>query len=277
MPSPDAVCAVQMGRTGAHAVSRILVTGASSGIGRATAAQLVRLGHTVYGSSRHRPEAIEAIGAIPVELDVTDDDSVRRAADEIGPIDVLVNNAGVSHVGAVLDVPVARTRQVLEINLFGVIRTCQAFCPAMPRGGRVINVSSTAGRVGYPFMGGYVASKHALEGLSDVLRRELAPSGIQVVVFAPGTVETEQWDEVAASVDRSARSEQALARFEAMMAEERRRALPVEAVGERLARLCTEASPPPRVQQVPAPLKALLLAKLPARVLDRLFARTLFR
>ena len=176
----------------------VLVTGCSSGIGQATAAHLTGSGHTVIATARRLEDldSLAAAGSVTVALDVTDETSmvgaVRQVEDRFGGIDVLVNNAGYSQSGAVESVPLDRVRAQFETNVFGLLRLTQLVLPGMRRRrtGRVINVSSMGGRLTFPGGGVYHASKHALEALSDALRFELHPFGVQVVVIQPGLIRT---------------------------------------------------------------------------------------
>ena len=176
----------------------VLVTGCSSGIGRATAEVLARGGRTVYATAR-RVEAIEDLasaGCSLLPLDVCDEDSMQAAVETIarahGAVGVLVNNAGYGQEGAVEDVPVDEVRRQFETNLFGPHRLTQLVLPGMREQGwgRVVNVSSMGGRLTFPGGGVYHASKHALEALSDALRYEVRPFGVDVVVIEPGLVRT---------------------------------------------------------------------------------------
>ena len=176
----------------------VLVTGCSSGIGRATAEVLARGGRTVYATAR-RVETIDDLasaGCTLLRLDVCDEDSMRAAVDTIarehGAVGLLVNNAGYGQEGAVEDVPVDEVRRQFETNLFGLHRLTQLVLPGMreQRWGRVVNVSSMGGRLTFPGGGVYHASKHALEALSDALRYEVRPFGVDVVVIEPGLVKT---------------------------------------------------------------------------------------
>jgi NAD(P)-dependent dehydrogenase (short-subunit alcohol dehydrogenase family) len=174
----------------------VLVTGCSSGIGRATAERLARAGRTVYASAR-RLESIEGFtDCRTLHLDVTDDASMRAAVDTIeqehGAIGVLVNNAGYSQSGAVESVTIDEARRQLETNVLGLMRLTQLVLPGMRRqgSGRIVNVSSMGGRLTFPGGGWYHASKHALEALSDALRFEVEGFGIDVVVIQPGLIRT---------------------------------------------------------------------------------------
>ncbi len=187
----------------------ILVTGASAGIGEATARRLARAGYTVYGGARRldRLEALKSDGVRVLALDVTDDASMKAAVEQIeketGGVDVLVNNAGYGSYGAVEDVPLAEARHQFEVNVFGLARLSQLVLPAMRRkkAGRIINVSSIGGRVTLPLGAWYHASKHAVEGLSDCLRMETKEFGIHVSVIQPGGTDSE-WAQIAAQKAR---------------------------------------------------------------------------
>jgi len=182
----------------------VLITGASSGIGRAAAELLLKSGYTVYAGARRveKMRDLADLGARVLALDVSVEESLRRAVDtvlrEAGGIDVLVNNAGYGAHGAVEDVPVSEARRQFEVNLFGPARLTQLVLPGMRArgGGRIINISSIAGKIGMPTGGWYHASKHALEAYSDALRMETAQFGIKVVLIEPGPIKTE-WDDTA--------------------------------------------------------------------------------
>jgi NAD(P)-dependent dehydrogenase (short-subunit alcohol dehydrogenase family) len=179
----------------------VLVTGASSGIGRETAIELARRGHHVIAAARrhHALQQLEPLGIDVVPMDVTDHDSVvtaSRRVDELTAghgVDVLVNNAGHALFGPVETLTDTEIRRQFDINVFGLLDVTRAVLPAMrARGrGRIINISSMVGRVALPGAGGYSASKFALEALSDALRMELSSFGVSVVLVEPGFVATE--------------------------------------------------------------------------------------
>jgi NAD(P)-dependent dehydrogenase (short-subunit alcohol dehydrogenase family) len=175
--------------------ARVLVTGCSTGIGRATALHLAAGGFHVYATAREvaAVEGLRAAGCELLELDVADDASRRGAVAAAEPLDVLVNNAGYSQSGAVETVPLERVRRQFETNVFGAIELAKLVLPGMrARGrGRIINVSSMGGRFTFPGGGVYHASKHALEAFSDALRFEVAGFGVAVVLIEPGIVRTE--------------------------------------------------------------------------------------
>jgi NAD(P)-dependent dehydrogenase (short-subunit alcohol dehydrogenase family) len=181
-----------------------IVTGASSGIGEATARRLQAMGYTVYAAARRVDwmAPLAEVGIRPVAVDVTDDASlvglVEQVVAESGRVDVLVNNAGYGSYGAVEDVPLDEARRQFEVNVFGLARLTQLVLPHMrrQRSGRVINVSSIGGKIYEPLGGWYHATKFAVEGLSDSMRMELAPLGIHVIVIEPGAIATE-WSSIA--------------------------------------------------------------------------------
>src|ERR1700744_3688877 len=163
----------------------ILVTGASSGLGLATANTLAAEGHTVYGTSRD-VKKIKGVSFKPIQMDVTDDDSVNAAVSEIvkkeGNIDVLVNNAGNGITGPLYAMPVESAKKQFDVNFFGVVRVSSAVLPGMieRKSGMVINIGSLAGLFGLPYQGLYSASKFAIEGYSESLRMELQYTGVKV-------------------------------------------------------------------------------------------------
>jgi NADP-dependent 3-hydroxy acid dehydrogenase YdfG len=174
-------------------VTRVLITGCSSGIGRATAVELDKRGYEVVATAR-RPETIDDLDvAVRLPLDVTSDDSVEAAVAAAGEVDILVNNAGMSVVGPVENVPLDRVRAMLETNVLGPARMIQAFLPGMRarNRGAIVNVSSAAGRAVAPLNGYYSATKWALEALSEAVDMELTRWGIKVVVIEPGYVATD--------------------------------------------------------------------------------------
>ena len=180
-------------------MSAVLVTGASTGIGRAAAGALRDKGLEVFAGVRKPEDAERAreAGLRPVTIDVTDQASIAAAAEEVGSLQALVNNAGVAVSGPVEYVPVDEWRTQLEINVIGQVAVTQAFLPALREGGpggRVVNVSSIGGRIALPLAGPYAASKYALEAVSDSLRREVRPEGMHVSLIEPGGVKTPIWE-----------------------------------------------------------------------------------
>ena len=183
----------------------ILLTGASSGIGYDTAVALAQQGHKVYAAARRidRMEPLRQYDIVPLKMDVTDEASmqegVKTLLDAEGRIDVLINNAGYGYFGAVENVPMDDARNQLEVNVFGLARLCQLVLPTMraQHSGRIINTASVAGRSVFYYGGWYHVSKYAVESLSDAMRMELKPFGIDVVIIEPGAIKT-NWGIIAA-------------------------------------------------------------------------------
>lgn len=188
----------------------ILVTGCSSGIGRATALEAAARGHRVYATARKLESLrdLEKNGLRTLALDVTDAGSIRDAVasvlKEAGSIDALVNNAGYGQYGAVEDVTLEEWRRQFDVNLFGAVEVTRDVLPAMreKRSGTIVNVSSVGGKIAIPFAAPYCASKHALEAVADALRVEVAPFGIRVIVIEAGPIETGFADRARESVAR---------------------------------------------------------------------------
>ncbi|MDC7827457.1 oxidoreductase [Pseudomonas sp. BLCC-B13] len=176
--------------------SVVVITGVSSGIGRATAERFAKRGYRVFGSVRNRATAQAIPGVELVEMDVCDETSIRRGIDHIiaqaGRIDVLVNNAGRMMLGATEETSIAEAQSLFDTNVLGILRTTQAVLPYMREQGtgRIVNVSSVLGFLPAPYMGLYSASKHAVEGLSETLDHEVRQFGIRVALVEPSFTKT---------------------------------------------------------------------------------------
>jgi len=202
----------------------VLVTGCSSGIGRATALRLARSGWKVYASAR-RPETIADLrdaGCQTLALDVTDEQSMRAAVDTVeqaqGAVGVLINNAGYSQSGAIETVPLDAVRRQFETNVFGLVRLTQLVLPKMraQRWGKIVNLGSMGGRLSFPGGGHYHATKHAVEAISDAMRFELRGFGIDVILLEPGLITTEFGEAATASMaDTTIAGEDPYAKFNA--------------------------------------------------------------
>lgn len=176
----------------------ILITGASSGIGKATAVRLLERGHIVYGAARHlkKMDGLEKLGGHGLQMDVTDEKSVKKGVEliikEQGRIDVLFNNAGYGIYGTIENLPMEDIKGQFEVNVFGQARLLKAVLPHMRRqkSGLIINMSSVVGQVSTAISGWYASTKHAVEAMSDALRQEVKHLGIDVVVIEPGAVKT---------------------------------------------------------------------------------------
>ncbi len=209
----------------------VLITGCSSGIGRASALRLARGGWTVYASAR-RLESIADLrdaGCRTLALDVTDEQSMRAAVESVesaeGALGVLVNNAGYSQSGAIETVPMEAVRRQFETNVFGLVRLTQLVLPKMreQRWGKIVNVGSMGGRLSFPGGGHYHATKHALEAISDALRFELRGFGVDVILLEPGLITTEFGEAASASMSEltgshDGQQEDPYARFNAAVA-----------------------------------------------------------
>lgn len=181
----------------------VLVTGASGGIGLETSLRLLSEGFIVYGAARNseKMKPIVDNGGRTLYLDLTDKDSPARCVEEIlkkeGRIDILVNNAGYGLGGSLEDVPIGEAKREFDVNVFSLVRLCQLVLPVMRKngGGKIVNVSSMAGRFSSPFTGWYHASKYSVEALSDSLRLEAKPFNIKVVLVEPGMIRTD-WGKI---------------------------------------------------------------------------------
>jgi NAD(P)-dependent dehydrogenase (short-subunit alcohol dehydrogenase family) len=265
-----------------------IVTGASSGIGEATARHLRSLGYRVYAAARRvdRMAPLRAAGIDVAALDVTDEASltafVEQVIAEAGRIDVLVNNAGYGSYGAVEDVPLAEARRQFDVNVFGLARLTQLVLPHMraQRGGRIVNISSIGGKIYEPLGGWYHATKFAVEGLSDSMRVELAPFGIDVVVVEPGAIKTE-WGGIAADSALSVSGTTAYGEQAAMVANllnaaesNPRLVSPPEVVARAIGRAVTARRPRTRYAVGGGAKPILLLRRLLSdRAFDRLIVR----
>jgi len=264
---------------------RALVTGASTGIGRATATHLAGLGFDVLAGVRDPGDAPP--GLEPIQLDVTEPGHVAAAAERVGgTLHALVNNAGIGIPGPVEAVPVAEWRRQMEVDVLGQVAVTQAMLPAVLNArGRIVNMSSISGRVALPLLGTYAASKFALEAMTDALRREIETHGVYVVSVEPGGIVTPIWDKGIARSERVLEDMPAEVRrryerlFAAVRREADRRArdgLPPEAVAEVVGRALTARRPRTRyVVGRDARVRAALVRLLPDRAYDALIRRVL--
>jgi NADP-dependent 3-hydroxy acid dehydrogenase YdfG len=209
----------------ARTTKAVLITGCSTGIGRATAELLAQKDWTVYASAR-RPESIADLaqkGCKTLALDVTDEDSMRAAVEQVeaaeGAIGALVNNAGYSQSGALESVPLDDVRRQFETNVFGLLRMCQLVLPGMRAqgDGRIVNIGSMGGKLTFPGGGAYHATKYSVEAISDVLRFEVAGFGVKVVLIEPGLIRT-QFGEAAVGSMSGIESDGPYAHFNAAVA-----------------------------------------------------------
>jgi NAD(P)-dependent dehydrogenase (short-subunit alcohol dehydrogenase family) len=274
----------------------VVITGASSGIGWATAKLLLRRGFRVFGSVRKAADAERLrneFGAnfTPLLFDVTDEAAVLAAAREVRAaldgetLAGLVNNAGIAVGGPVLEIAADEFRHQMDVNVMGPVMATQAFGPLLgadaslkgPKG-RIVMVSSVAGKNGNPLMSAYSASKHAIEGLSESLRREMMLFGIDVIIVAPGAVKTPIWskaEEVDISSYRNSPFFPAMEKIRKFMRQLGDSGLPPEKIAEAIASALTSARPKVRYAMTPDPMRHIISAILPKRTLDRMIAKRL--
>jgi NAD(P)-dependent dehydrogenase (short-subunit alcohol dehydrogenase family) len=274
----------------------VLITGVSSGIGLATAQALVTKGYRVFGSVRREEDAAKVSGQlgekfVPLLLDVTDSPAVAAAVAQVtkalGDVGLyaLINNAGVVIPGPLKYTPLEEFRAHFEVNLFGLLDVTQRCLPILGATlnspyspGRIINISSTSGRVAYPFMGAYAASKHALEALSDSLRREMMLYGVQVVVIEPGTTNTPIKHKFARHISQYEESDygRMFADLEDQFAEREKSGLAVEKVVAAIVTAVESERPKTRYAVPRKWFSSWIMPRLlPDRWLDRLVARQL--
>ena len=273
----------------------VVVTGASTGIGHATAKLLLDKGFKVFGSVRKQADADRLkneLGAnfTPLLFDITDEAAVLAAARDVRAalagetLAGLVNNAGIAVAGPVLELSADQFRRQMDVNVIGPIIATQAFGPLLGsdpqlRGpkGRVVMISSVAGKNGNPLTPAYAASKHALEGLSESLRRELMLFGIDVIIIAPGPVKTPIWGkgQEAVNTDNYKNSPYlpALQKVSAYMKQLDSIGLPPEKIAERVFDALTLPHPKVRYQIAPDPLRHLVTTYLPKRMVDKIIAK----
>ena len=267
----------------------VLVTGASSGIGEACAVHLARKGFRVYAGARRleklKPlEGLADGGVTGIALDVTDEGSIAaalaRIAEDGRPLFGLVNNAGISVTGPVEEIEMNEWRRQFETNVFGVVAMSRAVMPQMRAAGRgrIVNIGSVAGRLASPFMGAYSASKHALEGLTDAMRREFALHGVKVSLIRPGFVNTPFGEQEQEGLEPFAEEgrpyAEAVARMKAWHAKGHPSGASPFDVADAVHHALTAARPHSRYT-VPARYIGPLMMRnlLPSAVVDRLFAR----
>ena len=277
--------------------SHAVVTGASTGIGRAAVKVLTERGWRVFAGVR-KPSDSDSLRqefgdeVVPLLLDVTDAAAVRAAAAGVRArlaghtLSGLVNNAGMATGGPLALESLDDIRRVFEVNVFGAVAVSQAFIPLLGADraltgepGRIVNITSVAGKLAPPFVGDYAMSKHALEAFTDSLRRELMIYGIDVIAIGPGSVLTPIWDKAEAAdetVYANTDYGSSLKAFKALFIKEGRKGLPAERIGEAIHLALTTPKPKARYAVVPNKfVNWTLPTLLPKRVVDRLLAKRL--
>lgn len=269
----------------------VVVTGASTGIGRATAGVLTKAGYRVFGSVRKQEDGAQLRTELgpnfaPLLFDITDQAAVAEAAAAVKatlagePLFGLVNNAGIAVAGPLLHIRIEEFRRQLEVNLTGQLIVVQAFAPLLdgPEPGRIVMVSSVGGRNASPFTGPYNTSKFGLEGLSESLRRELMVFGIDVIVVAPGAIDTPIWDK-ADKMDTEPYAHTvyagALEKTKEHMQGLKKNGLPPEKIGVAILKALTAPKPKVRHTISHEPWVHAFLPFIPKRWLDRMYAKAL--
>jgi NAD(P)-dependent dehydrogenase (short-subunit alcohol dehydrogenase family) len=271
----------------------VVITGASSGIGWATAKLLLDRGFRVFGSVLEQADADRLKGEFgasftPLLFDVTDQAAVLAAAREVRAalagetLAGLVNNAGVAVSEPALELPVAEFRRLMEVNFIGTVIVTQAFAPLLgadsefkgPKG-RIVMMSSVAGISGFPLSSAYSASKHAIEGLSESLRRELMLFGIDVIIVAPGVVKTPIWHHLDRAIAGNSPYDTARENALKFLRHVIELGLPPEKIAEVILKALTSASPKVRIQITRNQTWDLVSDWLPKRLVDRLIAKRL--
>jgi len=272
-----------------------IVTGASTGIGYATAFRLVQKGWRVFAGIRKEADAdslrAAGEGMRPIFLDVTRPGDIAAACETVEialagrTLDGLVNNAGLAQMGPLPLQPMEEIRKHFEVNVFGAIAMAQAFMPHLGMDaarsgdpGRIVNVTSVGGRIASPFLGAYTATKHAMESVTDSLRRECRLFGVDAIAVGPGAVKTPIWDKAEDAVGAGPYAgtawEESMSRFSEAMLAGGRDGLAPERVAEVIEQALTASNPRARYAPVPNKLVNFTIpTRLPKRFVDRVFAR----
>ena len=262
----------------------VLITGCSSGIGRALVGEFARAGHRVVATAR-RLETLEGLAGPEIAtaaLDVTDpasiESAVKYAADLVGPIDIVVNNAGYGLIAPVAELDLDELRAQLETNVVGVVAVTRAVLPQMVerRSGRIVNIGSVSGVTATPFSGAYCASKAAVHLISDSMRMELAPFGIRVITVQPGAVESRFGERAGRGVERFREGSlysQVFESIEARAGASQVGSMPAADFAHLLVGAVTAPSPPAIFRAGKHSVRLPAMARLPARFRDRIFSR----
>jgi len=277
-------------------MKNIVITGVSTGIGYAAALRLTKASHTVFGSVRNEEDAKRLQAELgenyhPLIFDVTDSNAIQDAAEYVtkvvgdNGIDALINNSGIALGGPILEVPVDVFRKQFEVNVFGIINVTQAFSKLLGAykdsyyQGKIIMISSVAGKRSYPFVGPYSASKHAVEGMSDALRRELMLYGIDVILVEPGPVKTDIWKKTPDpenNIFLKSDFEPALRKFNGMIKMFEKKGLDADVIAKRIEKIMNSNSPKTRYVLSPNKLRDHILpGLLPDRWLDKAMSKAL--
>ena len=277
-------------------MKNIVITGVSTGIGYAAALRLTKASHTVFGSVRNEDDAKRLQTELgenyhPLFFDVTDSNAIQDAVEYVtnivgdNGIDALINNSGIALGGPILELPVDIFRKQFEVNIFGIVSVTQAFSKLLgaykgaTHNGKIIMISSVAGKRSYPFVGPYSASKHALEGMSDALRRELMLYDIDVILVEPGPVKTDIWKktpDLENNIFLKSDFEPALRKFNGMIKIFEKKGLDADVIGKCIEKIIISNSPKTRYVLSPNKLRDHILpGLLPDRWLDKAMSKAL--
>lgn len=273
----------------------VVITGASTGIGRSTAEHLAKAGWQVFAGIRKEKDGAALIAADdrikPILLDVTKAEHVDAAVETVRAalagqkLGGLVNNAGIANMGPLAIQPLDQFQAHFEVNVFGLLRATQAFAPLLGmdeslsgESGRIVNITSVGGRLASPFLGAYTATKHAVESMTDSLRRELVIFGIDAIAVGPGAVKTPIWDKAEESNSSNPYSNspwsEPIEKFSETMLEGGRTGLDPEVIARTIETALTEAKPKARYAPVPNKLTNFTLPMLlPKRTVDGFFQK----
>ncbi len=275
----------------------IVITGVSTGIGLGCARAFIKNGDRVFGSVRREKDAQKLekeLGANFQALifDVTDESAIKLAANKVksilheDPLHGLINNAGIAKYGPLMHLPIEDLRYQMEVNLIGQIAVTQAFLPMLGASlqskndaGRILMMSSVSGKFGYPFLGPYVASKFALEGISDTLRRELQLFGIKVILLEPGRINSKIWYKIDKDVIDAIRKtdySNSIDHFSTFLVSEGRKGIDINVFGNRVLKIFNKKNPKTRYVIIPNRFKNWTLPKfLPDKLLDKIIGKRL--
>ena len=266
----------------------VLITGTSTGIGYGAAKELIRRGYTVLGSVRKKEDGLRVqseLGEkfIPLVFDVTDQAAIDRSVDEVrahldnNGLAALINNSGVSVSGPVEHLDIEKVAYNFNVNVLGIFRVSKAFLPLLgtqddhpTQPGRILNIGSIAGKMSGPYMAPYVGTKHALEGISHCMRRELLPFGIDVIIIGPGNVQTPIWDKGSLQEFKQTKYIGSMVKFFTQFVTAGKRGMPLEECSEKIADILESANPKVRYALVQNKfMKWTVPLLIPPRTMDR--------
>jgi NAD(P)-dependent dehydrogenase (short-subunit alcohol dehydrogenase family) len=266
----------------------VLITGVSSGIGYGTAKELIDRNYTVFGSVRKQEDAQRLKAEfgdrfVPLVFDVTDQAAIDVAAEQVqtqlngNGLGGLINNSGIAVSGPLEHLDVDKVNHNFNVNVLGIFRVTKTFLPLLGTRrdhpnypGRILNISSISGKISAPYLAPYVGTKHAVEGISHCLRKELLPFGIDVVIIGPGTVQTPIWDKGSIDEFEETRYMSSMTKFLSLMVENGKKGMPLDECSRRIANIFETEKPKTRYALVQGKFKNWILPLLlPDRVLDR--------